>query len=145
MNPPVLFDTNVVVYLFDPRDPAKQQAARQLLETSLAQGTARLAHQSIVEFVAATTRVHKATGFQLLKPHEAYLEADNLLATFPVLFPNSAMLQLALRGAALYPLSWFDAHMWACAEHHGIHTIYTEGLQHGGRYGSVQVINPFAA
>ncbi|MGB0678879.1 MAG: PIN domain-containing protein, partial [Polyangiales bacterium] len=66
MSRPCLIDTNVLVYAYDPRDPNKQEGAQQVLRELLAQDRARLAHQSVVEFVAATTRVHKRTNFQLL-------------------------------------------------------------------------------
>ena len=51
--------------------------------------------------------------------------------------------RLCLRGAGAYQLSWFDAHMWAYAEHHGIETLLSEDFQHGRLYGSVQAVNPF--
>jgi predicted nucleic acid-binding protein len=55
------------------------------------------------------------------------------------------MLRLALRGAAAYQLSWFDAHLWAYAEHFGLSPLYSEDFQHGRTYGTVKVIDPFAA
>jgi predicted nucleic acid-binding protein len=41
-------------------------------------------------------------------------------------------------------LSWFDAHMWAHAEAHGLEELLSENLQHDRTYGSVRVVNPFA-
>jgi AbrB family looped-hinge helix DNA binding protein len=41
-------------------------------------------------------------------------------------------------------LGWFDAHLWACAAHHGIETIFMEGIRHDRPYGSVRAVNPFA-
>ncbi len=35
------------------------------------------------------------------------------MAQFPVLYPDAAVLRTALRVAAAYGLSWFDAHPWA--------------------------------
>ena len=59
------------------------------------------------------------------------------------LYPNESIVRLALRGAAAYQLSWFDAHMWAYAEHYGMNELYSEDFQHDRVYGSVHVINPF--
>lgn len=42
-----------------------------------------------------------------------------------------------------HQLSWFDAHIWAYAEHYGPLEILTEDLQHNRTYGSVRAINPF--
>ena len=33
------------------------------------------------------------------------------MAQFPVIYPDDAVLRTALRRAAAYGLSWFDAHM----------------------------------
>jgi predicted nucleic acid-binding protein len=54
------------------------------------------------------------------------------------------LFRTALRGAAAYHLSWFDAHLWAYAEHYGIAQLISEDFEHGRMYGSVRVINPFA-
>ena len=62
---------------------------------------------------------------------------------FTVLYPNEAILRTAIRGYAAYQLSWFDAHLWAYAEHYGLAEILTEDLQHDRLYGTVRVVNPF--
>lgn len=49
----------------------------------------------------------------------------------------------AARGCAAYQLNWFDAHMWAYAEHYGLAEILTEDFQHDRLYGSVRAVNPF--
>lgn len=51
-----LVDTNVLVYVFDPADPRKQRIAAELLDRGLQEGSIRIRHQAIVEFVAVTTR-----------------------------------------------------------------------------------------
>jgi len=107
-----------------------------------AEGTICLPHQAIVEFVAAVTRPIGGAG-SLLDPHDARREAEELLSQFDVLFPDEELLRLALRGAAAYQLSWFDAHMWAYAERFGLPELLSEDFQHGRLYGTVQVVNPF--
>lgn len=79
----------------------------------------------------------------LLSPDDARREAEELLLMFPVLYPNEALVRTAIRGAATYQLSWFDAHLWAYAEHYGLNELYSEDFQHDRLYGSVRVINPF--
>lgn len=99
-----------------PRFPGKQRIATELLRRGIADNTLRLPHQAIVEFVAAVScpLLH---GEPLLPPHEARREAEELLSQFDVLYPNDALVRTALRAAAAYQLSWFDAHLWAYAEH----------------------------
>lgn len=136
-----LVDTNVLVYRVDPRDPEKQRRATVLLRRGLEAGDLLVPHQAIVEFVAATTR--PLPGGPLLTPELARELAEQLLLELPVVFPDEGLLRLALRGAATYGFSWFDAHLWAYAERFGCELLYSEDFQHGRIYGTVRVVDPF--
>ncbi|HSW30288.1 MAG TPA: PIN domain-containing protein [Longimicrobiales bacterium] len=138
-----LVDTNVLVYRHDPRDPGKQARARALLRQGIEDGSLRVPHQAIVEFVAAVSRPLPGLG-PLLSPADARREAEEMLRTFMVLYPDAHLVRVALQGMAAYELSWWDAHMWAYAEVHGLDTLFSEDYQHGRWYGGVQVVNPFA-
>ena len=137
-----LVDTNVLVYKHDPRYPGKQRRAGELLREGLQTGSVRLAHQVLLEFVAVVSRP-LPNGRPLLPPAEARREVEELLAEFPILYPNDAIVRMALRGAAAYDLPWFDAHLWAYAEFYGLNKLYSEDFQHGRLYGTVHVTNPF--
>jgi predicted nucleic acid-binding protein len=137
-----LVDTSILVYRFDPRFPDKQAAARDLLRKGLAEDTARIPHQALLEFVSVVTRV-RAGSKPLLEPDKARHETEELMVQFPVLFPNAALMRTALQGSAAYQFSWFDAHLWAYAEHYGLEEIVSEDFEHGRLYGSVRIRNPF--
>lgn len=137
-----LVDTNVLVYVFDSGAPAKQRKAATLLEEGLKAGTLRIAHQAIVEFVSTVIGPLRG-GEPLLSPDEARREAEELLAQFDILYPDETVVRTALRGAATYQLSWYDAHMWAYAEHYGLGELLSEDFEHGRLYGQVRVVNPF--
>ncbi|HEX4998173.1 MAG TPA: PIN domain-containing protein [Terriglobia bacterium] len=136
-----LVDTNILVYRFDGRFPKKQQRATAILRGGIEEDSIRIPHQAIIEFVAAVTR--NISGHVILSLPEALREAEEFLSQFTVLYPDEAQLRLAIRGCAAYQLSWFDAHMWAYAEHHGLAELKTEDLQHDRLYGTVRVVNPF--
>lgn len=137
-----LIDTNVLVYRFDARFPEKQVRATRLLRQGIARDSVRLAHQSVLEFFAAVTR--RLSGREpLLSGTDARRETEELLSQFTVLYPNDAVLRLAIRATAAYQLSWFDAHMWAYAEHYGLAELVSEDFQHDRLYGTVRVVNPF--
>ena len=136
-----LVDTNVLVYRFDDRFPEKQKIATAILRRGIIEDTLRIPHQAIVEFIAASTRTIR--GHAILSQADALREAEEFLKQFTVLYPNEAMLRHAFRGCAAYQLSWFDAHLWSCAEHYGIQEIFTEDLQHDRLYGTVRIVNPF--
>ena len=136
-----LVDTNILVYRFDRRFPAKRKIATDVLRRGISEDSVRVPHQAIVEFVAAVTRPIR--GHVILPQTEALREAEEFLKQFTVLYPNEAMLRNAMRGCAAYQLNWFDAHLWSYAEHYGIEEILTEDLQHDRLYGTVRAVNPF--
>lgn len=137
-----LADTNVLVYRFDPRFPDKQRRATEVLRSGIGDGSIVIAHQGIVEFVAATTRALRGAP-PLLAATDAWREAEELMRQFPVLFPDEQVVRTAIRGAGAYQLAWFDAHMWAYAEVHGLDTLLSEDFEDGRTYGLVRAVNPF--
>jgi predicted nucleic acid-binding protein len=137
-----LVDTNVLVYRFDPASPRKHARAIELLREGIANDSLRLPHQAVIEFVSVVTRPRRDKGPLLSKP-EAYREAEELLSQFAILYPNEALLRTALRGASAYQLPWYDAHLWAYAEHYGLSELYSEDFEHGRLYGTVRALNPF--
>ena len=137
-----LVDTNILVYRYDSRFPRKQALATDLLRRGIVDDSLVLPHQALIEFVSAVTRPIGRDA-PLLSVGEAHREAEDLLAQFPVIYPTENTVRTALRGAALYKLSWFDAHLWAYADERGLNTLWSEDFQDGRLYGRVRVQNPF--
>lgn len=137
-----LIDTNILVYRFDSRFRDKQRVATELLRRGISEDSIRIPHQAIIEFVAAVTRP-LVNEQSLLTSNDARREAEEFLAQFDILYPNEAILRLALRGTAAYQLNWFDAHLWAYAEHYGLAELISEDFPHDRLYGTVRIVNPF--
>jgi predicted nucleic acid-binding protein len=137
-----LVDTSILVYRFDPRFPAKQKAATELLRRGIQEDSVRVPHQAVLEFVAVVTRPLSG-GDTLLPVAEARREAEELLTQFQILYPTDGVVRTALRGAASYQLSWSDAHLWAYAEHYAMAELLSEDFQHDRLYGTVRAVNPF--
>ena len=74
---------SLLVYRYDYRFPDKQRIAVDVLRDSIETGSARIPHQSIIEFVAATTRGGPEN--QLLDAADAMREAEELMAQFPII------------------------------------------------------------
>jgi predicted nucleic acid-binding protein len=103
-----LIDTNILVYRFHPRFPQKQR--NRCFARRLKKDTVRIPHQALMEFMAVVTKVRLGREGLLLLEH-ARRETEELLMQFTILYPNDALVRTALRGAAAYRLSWFDAHL----------------------------------
>jgi predicted nucleic acid-binding protein len=139
-----LVDTNILVYCADKRSLEKQRIARELLRRGLSLDDLVLPHQALIEFVSVVTRPRRDLGgVPLLSLDAAHREVEELMWQFPVLYPGEEVLTTAMRGAAAYGLAWYDAHLWAYAEVHGIPEILSEDFEHGRHYGSVRVVDPF--
>lgn len=141
MSVAALVDTNILVYRYDHRYQRKQRIATEVLRRGADDGSIRVPHQAIVEFVAVVTRPLR--GHVIMPRTEALREAEELLREFKVLYPNEMILRQAVRGCATYQMNWFDAHLWAYAEHYGLSELLTEDLQHDRYYGTVRALNPF--
>jgi predicted nucleic acid-binding protein len=137
-----LADTNILVCRYDSRFPRKQALATDLLRQGILDRSLFLAHQVLVEFIAVVTRPI-ARGPSLLTVDAAHREVEDLLVQLPVIYPTENTVRTALRGAALYKLSWFDAHLWAYADERGLDTLWSEDFEDGRLYGRVRVRNPF--
>jgi predicted nucleic acid-binding protein len=132
----------MLVYRCDPIDPEKSARASDLLREGVAAKELYLPHQALIEFVNAVTK-RRAGGRSLLNREETWRQAEDLLNEFPVLYPNEKVFRIAMLGMAAYRFSWYDAHLWAYAEHYGLPELLSEDFEHGRKYGTVRVRNPF--
>jgi predicted nucleic acid-binding protein len=136
-----LVDTNILVYCYDPGDARKRAMARDLLRRGAAASVLRIPHQAMVEFVNAVTKPRTAGPF--LGREEAWRQAEDFLNEFQILYPNEKVFRTAMLGMAAYKIPWYDAHLWAYAEHYELPELLSEDFEHGRRYGKVRIRNPF--
>ena len=99
--------------------------ATRLLRSGVEDGDIPLPQQAVLEFVSAVSRARPGES-PILAPDEASREAEKMLAVFDVLYPTEVTVWTAVRGAGAYGLSWFDAHLWAYAECHGLSELVSE-------------------
>lgn len=132
-------DTDVLVYAAAGADGedeknAKRQRALQLIEKE----DFGLSAQVLQEFFVNVTRKIEVP----LAPSEA-LEWIEELEVFPCLPIDRSLVKIAVEVSARYQVSYWDGAILAAAQSLGASTLYTEDLNDGQRYGSVQVRNPF--
>ena len=139
MSAEAFFDTNVLVYCFDPGEPAKQRRARELVEDALRNGSAVISTQVVQEFLNLATRrfAHAFTGDDL----HAYLES--VLAPLCQVFPDAALFRLALDVKDETGYGFYDSLIVAGALRAGCTRIYSEDLQDRRTIRGVQIENPF--
>ncbi|MBV8083549.1 MAG: PIN domain-containing protein [Chloroflexi bacterium] len=135
-----LVDTNVLVYVEDPRDTAKQAQARDVLGALLEAGEAVVSVQCLSEFFSvATRRLHEP-----LTVGEASARLRQYIRLCRTLDVTRGVLMEACEGVARHQLQWWDALIWAAARVNGIGLILTEDQDDGRVIEGVRYRNPFA-
>ena len=136
----VFVDTNVLVYLFDADEPAKQQLARDVVGELMRTGTLVLSSQVLSELYVTITR-------KLAYPldPESALRALGDLAVYPVVAIDAALVQRAAARSTAEQVTYWDALILEAAVEAGADVVYSEDLQHGRTYQGVSVVDPFAA
>ena len=129
-------DTNVLLYAATARlsDPRRHDRAYRLLD-GLDFGVST---QVLQEFYVNALR----KGSPRPTP-EQVREWVDWLSTRPVVVIDLDLMNAAISMSERYQIAYWDAAVLAAAERLGASVLYTEDLNHGQRYGSVLVENPF--
>jgi predicted nucleic acid-binding protein len=132
-------DTNIFVYTLDRTNPEKAGIALDLIKTHVAQRSGVVSFQVVQEFFNVAYK-----RFPSAMPMEN--GAEYLATVFrPLLSVHSslALYSEALSVCRRYRLAWYDSVIVAAAMESGCVTLFTEDMQHGAKFGSVQIENPF--
>jgi predicted nucleic acid-binding protein len=137
--PPILIDTNVLLYVHDPNSPEKQARAREVV-ASLGPDLGCLSAQNLAEFVSASMRKLQPplTGAQ------AYEQATLFAEVWSVFDVTQQIVLEAARGVRDHQLSYYDAQIWASARLNQVPVIFSEDFQDGQSLEGVRFVNPFA-
>ncbi len=132
-----LLDTNILVYAVDSSkaNKRKQSIARELIAST----DFGLSAQILQEFYVTVTRKLKPP----LTSNQA-LRFISPLQHFAIVATDHELIREAILLSEKHQISYWDAAVIAAAEYLQAQTLYSEDLNHGQQYGSVQVINPFA-
>lgn len=129
------FDTNVLVYACDKKNPRRNQTARTVL-ADCEDGV--VLWQVACEFLAASRKLH-SQGFT---PERAWGRLAQLTKLFPRIVPGSPVLD---RGFALHTqhqIAFWDAMIFASCPEAGVERIYSEDLP-GCPVPGLEIVNPF--
>ncbi len=137
--PPVLIDTNVLVYAFDQNDAQRQERAIGVLQQLQLSGAGRLSAQSLAEFFSACTRLLHPP----LTDREALDQLERFSQAYRVLDLNAQVVLEAARGVRDHQLGYWDAQVWAMARLNQIQLVLSGDSSAGTTLEGVRFINPF--
>jgi predicted nucleic acid-binding protein len=129
-------DTNVLLYVHDPRYPAKRAKATALV-TSLTDAV--LLWQVACEYLSASRKL-APFGF---RQEDAWRELGRLQTVWAGALPNWNHLQAAEAIIASRSISFWDALIFAVAQGSGVTTLYSEDLAGVVPPPGLNVVNPF--
>jgi predicted nucleic acid-binding protein len=125
------FDTNILVY-------AQQTGEKAERARALFKGGGKLSVQVFNEFTAVSRRKQQRNWHEIA---EAISDALTLVEP-----PLALTLDLHTAARVLcedHQLAFYDALIVAAALETGCDTLFTEDMQHGRKFGSLTIVNPF--
>jgi len=132
-------DTNIFVYSIDRRDQAKEQKASELIRFSLRSLKGVVSFQVVQEFFNVAPR-------RLMVPmsiESAQLYLERVFLPLLRVHSSARLYAEALALQSRYQLSWFDSLIVCAAIEAECAILYSEDMQHGQRFGALQIQNPF--
>ncbi len=138
--PPILIDTNLLIYLYDPNQPDKQKQSELVLEQLELTRNGRLSVQALAEFFSVATRK--------LSPSLTSAQALDQVTLFTRLWPvfdlTPMIVMEAGRGVRDHKLSYYDAQVWATARLNQVPVVFSEDFRDGSILEGVRFLNPFS-
>ncbi|MBI4513392.1 MAG: PIN domain-containing protein [Gemmatimonadetes bacterium] len=135
----VFLDTNILVYPYDRREPARGRRAMEILQALAASGGATVSTQVLGEFFWVITRRLPDP----LSPAAGAASVERHARTWRVLDITLPVVREALRGVQQHAFSYWDALIWATARLGQIAVVLSEDFTDGTDIEGVVFRNPF--
>ena len=131
-------DTNILVYAYDRGAGDRHEKALSLIEQLWQKGNGILSTQVLQEFYVNIRRKAQRP----VTVEQARVLIADYLAWNPIINDGAAVLE-AIDLEKRYQLSFWDSLIIAAAQKGCASIIYSEDFNHGQKFGSVEVQNPF--
>lgn len=132
-------DTNIFVYSFDQSAAAKARRAAELIREALTAQKGVVSYQVVQEFFNVALRSFSRP----MQPADAEQYLSTVFRPLLAVHSSQALYAEALQLQARSMLSWYDALIVSSAMQARCDLLFTEDLQHGQRFGALEVRNPF--
>ncbi len=132
-------DTNIFVYSFDDRQPAKKERSIKLIQEALETGWGVISTQVIQEFLNVATQ--KFTVPMKSEDSRAYLKT--VLNPLCRVYPSLSLYETCLELQTETKYSFYDSLIIAAAIQSECKLLYSEDLQEGQEIRRVRIVNPY--
>lgn len=129
-------DTNVLLYVHDPRDATKQARANKLLTS---EPNLVLIWQVACEYVNASRKL-STFGFSM---QDAFKDIASFQCTWQTILPNWGAMVQAQSLMSRFSLSLWDCMLIAVCLESGVQRLYSEDFSAYQKIDSLEIVNPF--
>ena len=132
----VFFDTNILVYTVDKKDPEKTRVSRETIKSVTQNHSPVISTQILQEFYNAATSKLKIDK----------IAAKNIVHNFrnmEIVTIDLILIEQAIDVSVLFQLSFWDSLVIAAAEQANCSYLISEDLNSGQRIRGMEIINPF--
>ena len=133
----LFFDTNILIYAMDPKDPTKRTTSMAIIAKALVQGRLVVSPQILNECFWVTAHKKKLASATDV---ERYLSAFHHACTAPL---DVETHRIAIRLSAKHRLSWWDSLALASALQARCEVYVSEDMRDGQAIESLTIIDPF--
>ena len=131
------FDTNILAYEFELKEPEKRAIAKRLLSEWRPSGRMTISVQVLQELYVVLARKMGIAEEDAESIVQRYAKLPTVINADPA---------LVLRGIEIsrkYKISFWDALIVGAALRGGCRIIFTEDLSHGMKIEGIEIVNPF--
>ena len=133
-------DTNILVFAYDRGAGDKHEQAQSAIEQLWEEGSGVLSTQVLQEFYVNVRRKAR----QPISISSARSLIADYMAWDPIVNDGTSILE-AMDAERRYKISFWDALIVVAAQKSGADVLLSEDFNHGQKFGSVRVLDPFVA
>lgn len=138
MSVKAFFDTNILVYAFDKKEPEKQAIAKRLISQFGSDGQLIVSTQVLQELYVTLSKM----GQQSL-PAEDAEEIVNDFAEYPLVQVDKMIISSAMKRHRSEAFSFWDSLIVEAALQANCQILFSEDMQDGRQIGQLVIQNPF--
>jgi predicted nucleic acid-binding protein len=135
----LFLDTNIFVYSVTDDSASKARVATELIRRALASQKGVVSYQVVQEFFNLALKRFART----MSLADCIDHLDTVFRPMLRVHSSIALYTEALALQNRFRLSWYDSLIVSAALHAECTILYSEDMQHGQRFGALQIQNPF--
>lgn len=133
----IFFDSNILLYSGDTKDPKKQTKAREIIKLASKQKNGVISTQVLQEFCSVEIKKFERDPLIIQKT------IKNWQYDFDVILIRPDIIEDAIEVGAIYQFSFYDSLIISSALAARCSILMTEDMHHGQTIQGLTIINPF--